>query len=64
MSFLKRKRRFRFREGSRVRAALPPGLYYEGNGMQTKEGIGWKAGYNGEKGVCGAEVVFRDSRDC
>ena len=31
--------------------------------MQIKEGIGWKAGYNSEKGVYGGEVIFQGSWD-
>ncbi len=31
--------------------------------MKIKEGIGWKACYNEEKGVYGAEVVFQGSWD-
>ena len=31
--------------------------------MKIKEGIGWKAGYNEEKGLYGAEVIFRGSWD-
>ena len=31
--------------------------------MKLKEGIGWKAGYNEEKGLYGAEVIFRGSWD-
>ena len=31
--------------------------------MQIKEGTGWKAGYNDEKGVYGAEVIFQGSWD-
>ena len=29
--------------------------------MQMKEGLGWKACYNEEKGVYGAEVIFQGS---
>ena len=29
--------------------------------MKMKEGIGWKACYNDEKGVYGAEVMFQGS---
>ena len=31
--------------------------------MQIKEGMGWKACYNEEKGVYGAELVFQGSWD-
>ena len=31
--------------------------------MKMKEGLGWKACYNEEKGVYGAEVVFQGSWD-
>ena len=31
--------------------------------MKMKEGIGWKACYNDEKGVYGAEVMFQGSWD-
>ena len=31
--------------------------------MTLKEGIGWKAAYNEEKGLYGGEVVFRGSWD-
>ncbi|MBQ1846528.1 MAG: hypothetical protein II135_00855 [Clostridia bacterium] len=31
--------------------------------MKIKEGTGWKAGYNEEKNVYGAETVFRGSWD-
>ncbi len=31
--------------------------------MQIKEGLGWKAGYNEEKGLYGAEVIFQGSWD-
>ena len=31
--------------------------------MKIKEGTGWKAGYNEEKNVYGAEIIFRGSWD-
>ncbi len=31
--------------------------------MKLKEGVGWKACFNEEKGVYGAEVIFRGSWD-
>ncbi|MBQ9368545.1 MAG: hypothetical protein IJT83_12255 [Victivallales bacterium] len=31
--------------------------------MKMKEGTGWKACYNEEKGVYGAEVIFQGSWD-
>ena len=31
--------------------------------MQYKEGIGWKACHDEEKGICGAEVMFQGSWD-
>lgn len=32
--------------------------------MKIKEGLGWKAAYNEEKNICGAEVMDQGSWDC